>query len=117
MFSRLEQARIVCPAVLGHAVQAGNDRHVDRRLRTVHEVEVLIGPDVRLIDLRKVRCGLRRALLTRGQMAPEGRVVAPDLLFEQGEQHDRGGTAVFETPDAVECLRERRRRGDDRMLE
>ena len=38
-----------------HAVQAGDDRDVDRRARLANELEILRGPDVVVVDLREIR--------------------------------------------------------------
>lgn len=96
------------PAFGGDAVEACDHGDVDGRDRALQQVQVALGADAPFDHGRKVIERFGEAL---------GRVVdkavglcgsLSHLLLEQREHHDRANTAVRQSPDAVERVRQRR---------
>ena len=122
----LHRARVAGPAARRHAVDAADDRYVDRRRGALEQAQVAARARfIRAAILRRLRLGLGREVgqgLGESLRAHLGQPrvlfgLPAQLLLEQGVEHHRADTAVGQPPDAVDGIRERGRGGDERIAQ
>ena len=108
---------VLGPPAGRHAVEAGDHGNVHGLLGFADEFQVLVGPVTVLLGLREVRQRLGEALGALFRKVVKLGLVVPDLLLEDGVEHDRGRALVAEARDRVGVGGERAGRGNERVLE
>ena len=100
------------------AVQAGDDRDVHRLARLADQLEVLRGPDVVVLDLGKVRQRLRRSSRVPSVMKCSSAAESWRICSSKSENITTAAAPWSSSRRMrVEALRQRRRRGHERVLE
>ena len=113
----LHRPRVVGPAAGRDAVEAADDGDRHGRRRSLEQAQVPARAGLLLGDVGEVGQRLGEAL---GAGVGEARVLrrlAAQLLLEQRVEHHRADAGVGEPPDAVDGLRQRRRRRDQRVAQ
>ena len=113
----LQETGVVDPAFVGGAIQTGDDRYVGRLDSALHQRQIAFGAGLALCGFGKVAERLAETVGAGRKHSFGNLVLSSDLLLEQREHNDGGGIAVLQLLDAVQALRNRSRRGDDRMLQ
>ena len=96
--------RVIDPAALGHAVQAGDDRNLQRLLRLADVLQVFFGSKVVVTEVGIVALRLGRNVRRLPQIAIEFVALDHDLLFKQRFQHHRGRTGIFQFAQVARSL-------------
>lgn len=113
-----DEARVLDPAAGRDAVEAADDGDVHRGLGRVDEFEVARGANAVVArHLGEVGERLGRRVGAVVERGVEREAFEVDLLLEERVHHDGRGARVLQPADAVQSLRERRRRRDEGVLQ
>ncbi len=113
----LEQLRIAQPPADVGAVQAGDHRDVEGRLRRFDEIEIPVDPAVVVVEFGPQRRRLAEAVpMQREEPVDLARLVL-DLLFEERWQHDGGGAVLLEGAQPLDIAGQRPGGRNDRRTQ
>ena len=113
----LDLAGKLGPTAQGRAVEAGNDRNVDRGFGLANVIQIAFGAGVEFAGMGKVGERFGKALGAGVEMEFKIESLLVQLLLEQGIEHDGGGAGIFEFADAADFLGERGGGGDQRRAQ
>ena len=113
----LHRARVVGPAAGRDAVEAGDHRDVDGGRGALEQAQVAARAGLLLGHGREVGQRLGEALGAGVDQPRVQRRLAAQLLLEQRVEHHRADAGVGQAPDAVDGLRQRGRRRDERVAQ
>ena len=105
---------IAGPSTEGRAVEAGDDRNIDRGFGFANVIQIFLGPGVELAGVREIAEGFGKALGAGVEMEFQLQRFLVQLFFKQGIEHDGGSAGIFQAADSADFVRERGRRRDQR---
>ena len=106
----LDLAGQLHPAAGPKAIEAGDHRHPQPGPGLADQIEIGLGTAVAEGPFRQVAEGLGIAVATSDGVAVQLQLVALDLLFKQGMEHDRAGPGQLERLELGQAFAQGRRR-------